>query len=251
MDAQEIWIIGTEPPCPRCDYLTRMVKDVVSDLGLPVSVRHLNYKGEEARRFATTYGLEPGTAKDVARKLSIGVDWGKVHAIIGDLDHADSASCKESCCSTIASRWSPELDELLRPCETKSHDAGIMMTPVLVVGGRCVHQGSVPSRGQVEQWTSELRDGLSGIDQAPYNRVIEVLGPGCSKCDRLYDNVLDALAHADLQESVTVKKRTDLAYFEKMGVTVTPALVIDGQVQSKGRVLTADQIVELLQKGAG
>jgi len=249
MDAQEIWIIGTEPPCPRCDYLTRMVKDVISDLGLPVSVRHLNYKGEEARRFATTHGLEPGTAKDVARKLSVGVDWDKVHAMIDDLDHMDSASIKESCCSTIASRWSPELDALLRPCERKSHEAGIMMTPVLVVGGRCVHQGSVPSRGQVEQWVSEFCNGLSGTDQ--YNRVIEVLGPGCSKCDRLYHNVLDALAHADLQESVTVKKRTDLAYFQKMGVTVTPALVIDGQVRSKGLVLAADKIVELLQKGVG
>lgn len=39
MNAQEIRVIGTEPPCPRWDCLTRMVQDVVSDLGPRVSVR--------------------------------------------------------------------------------------------------------------------------------------------------------------------------------------------------------------------
>jgi hypothetical protein len=34
-----------------------------------------------------------------------------------------------------------------------------------------------------------------------------------------------------------------------MGVPVTPGLVIDGQVVSKGKVLTPDQIVEYLQVG--
>jgi hypothetical protein len=82
MNAQEIWIIGTEPPCPRCDYLTRMVQDVVRDLGLTVSVRHMSYTGEEARRFAAACGLEPGTAKDDARKAAVDIDWDKVHALI-------------------------------------------------------------------------------------------------------------------------------------------------------------------------
>jgi hypothetical protein len=249
MDKQEIWIIGTEPPCPRCDYLTRMVKDVVNDLRLSVSVRHLDYTGEEARQFATACGLEPGTAKDVARKLAVDIDWEKVHAVIGEPDPMNSASREESCCPTIAARWSPELDELLRPCETKSREAGIMMTPVLVVGGRCVHQGSVPTREQVVQWISDFCGGLTEANQ--YNRMVEVLGPGCAKCDQLYQNVLEAVAHHDLHESVTVKKRTDLGYFQRMGVTVTPALVINGQVRSKGMVLTADQIVELLQKEPG
>lgn len=246
MDEKEIWIIGTEPPCPRCDYLTRMVRDVVGDLQLEVAVRHLSYTGEKARRFAASCGLEPGTAKDVASKLAVDIDWEKVHAVIGGPDPADSAPREASCCTAIAARWSPELDELLRPCEKKSREAGIMMTPVLVVGGRCVHQGSVPDREQVVQVISDFYGGIVG--PGPQNRMVEVLGPGCAKCNQLYQNVLEAVAHSGLHESVTVKKRTDLGYFRTMGVTVTPALVVDKRVRSHGRVLTVDQIVDFLRE---
>jgi small redox-active disulfide protein 2 len=246
MNAKEIWIIGTEPPCPRCDYLKRMVQDVVNDLGLQVPVRHLSYTGEEARRFAAASGLEPGTAKDVARKASVDIDWKKVYGLIEVPGSKDGASRDESCCPTMAARWSPELDELLRPCEIKAREAGIMMTPVLVIGGRCVHQGSVPSRGQVVQWVKDLSGRESGMDRS--NRVVEVLGPGCAKCDQLYENVLNAVDRAGLKERIMVKKRTDIGYFHKMGVAVTPGLIIDGQVVSKGRVLPPDQIVDILQK---
>jgi small redox-active disulfide protein 2 len=247
MDTKEIWIIGTEPPCPRCDYLTRMVKDVVSDLQLAVSVRHLSYTGEEARQFAASYGLEPGTAKDVARRLAVDIDWEKVHAVIGGSDNADRASRETSCCPATADRWSPELDELLRPCEKKSHQAGIMMTPVLVVGGRCVHQGSVPAREQIVTFIGDFYGGVAGTSL--HNRIVEVLGPGCAKCNQLHQNVLEAVANSGLHASVTVKKRTDPGYFQTMGVTVTPALVVDGRIRSNGRVPTADQIVDLLREG--
>ena len=67
MTTEENWIIGTEPPCPRCDYLTRMVKDIVTTAGTAASVRHLAYICNAARQFAASLGLQPGTAKDVAR----------------------------------------------------------------------------------------------------------------------------------------------------------------------------------------
>jgi hypothetical protein len=246
MNAHEIWIIGTEPPCPRCDYLTRMVQDVVSDLGLQVPVRHMSYTGEAARRFAATWGLEPGTAKDVARKAAVDINWDKVHALIDESGPKDGGSQDESCCPAIATRWTPELDELLRPCELKAREAGIMMTPVLVVGGRSVHQGSVPSRERVVQWVKDFYGQPSDPDR--FNCVVEVLGPGCDKCDQVYDNVLDAVNRIGLQEQIAVKKRTDIGYFQKMGVAITPALVIDGQVVSKGRVLTTEQIIEYLKR---
>jgi len=247
MNAQEIWVIGTEPPCPRCDYLTRMVQDVVSDLGLKVLVRHISYTAEEARRVAAACGLEPGTAKDVARKAAVAIDWHKVHALIEGPVSKDDAAREASCCPTAATRWSPELDELLRPCETKARAAGIMITPVLVVGGQCVHQGSVPKRKQVVQWIKDFFSGQEDSDRSKH--VVEVLGPGCAKCDQLYHNVLEAVTQAGLPEQVTVKKRTDIAYFQKMGVAITPGLVIDGQVVSKGKVLTTGQVVEYLTAG--
>ncbi|MEJ2478143.1 MAG: hypothetical protein P8Y40_11720 [Desulfobacterales bacterium] len=82
MATEEIWIIGTEPPCPRCVYLTRVVKDIVTTAGVPASVRHLAYTCDEARQFAASLGLQPGTAKDVARIAAVDVDWKRIHALI-------------------------------------------------------------------------------------------------------------------------------------------------------------------------
>jgi hypothetical protein len=59
MATEEIWIIGTEPPCPRCVYLTRVVKDIVTTAGVPASVRHLAYICNAARRFAASLELQP------------------------------------------------------------------------------------------------------------------------------------------------------------------------------------------------
>ena len=48
-------------------------------------------------------------------------------------------------------------------------------------------------------------------------------------------------------EECSVKKRTDIGYFRKMGVAVTPGMIIKGQVVSTGRVLTPEQIVAHLE----
>jgi predicted metal-binding protein len=77
--------------------------------------------------------------------------------------------------------------------------------------------------------------------------MVEVLGPGCPSCDQLYQNVLEAVEQIHLNERVMVKKRKDIEYFKKMGVAITPGLVIDGEVVSKGKVLTVDRIVDILK----
>jgi hypothetical protein len=59
MTTEENWIIEAEPPCPRCDYLTRMVKDIVTTADVPASVRHLAYNCNAARRFAASLELQP------------------------------------------------------------------------------------------------------------------------------------------------------------------------------------------------
>ena len=80
------------------------------------------------------------------------------------------------------------------------------------------------------------------------NNIIEVLGPGCKNCDDLYDNVLKALEQKGLTERIKVEKKKDIDYFIKMGVFSTPALVMDGVVVSTSRVLTPDEIMEILKK---
>lgn len=74
---------------------------------------------------------------------------------------------------------------------------------------------------------------------------IQILGMGCAKCKTLEQNARDALVTAGL--SAEVEKVTDPVKIAEMGVMMTPALAIDGEVKSVGKLLTKDQIVPLLK----
>ena len=71
---------------------------------------------------------------------------------------------------------------------------------------------------------------------------VEVLGPGCKRCEQLYENTLSAVSACDPSGQIEVEKVTDIKTFAKMGVFVTPGLVIDGEVISAGKVLSVDEI---------
>ena len=74
---------------------------------------------------------------------------------------------------------------------------------------------------------------------------IEVLGTGCTKCTQLAENAGEAIAKLELDAELL--KVQDIMEIAGRGVLVTPALAIDGVVKSSGRLLTADEIVGLLQ----
>jgi small redox-active disulfide protein 2 len=79
---------------------------------------------------------------------------------------------------------------------------------------------------------------------------IEVLGPGCPKCDNTYDKVRQVLN--DLKMEAELVKVTDVFRIIDRGVSLTPALIIDGKVVLQGRMPAVEQIREILQgQGAG
>jgi small redox-active disulfide protein 2 len=71
---------------------------------------------------------------------------------------------------------------------------------------------------------------------------IEVLGTGCKSCENLYQSVLEAVAEIGSEKQIVVEKVSDVTYFAKMGVFMTPGLVIDGTVISSGKAMSAEQI---------
>ncbi len=73
---------------------------------------------------------------------------------------------------------------------------------------------------------------------------IEILGPGCPKCQSLAKNVEAAVWELGLP--ATVEKVTDIGAIAKRGVLATPALAIDGEIKSTGRALTVGQVRALL-----
>jgi small redox-active disulfide protein 2 len=75
---------------------------------------------------------------------------------------------------------------------------------------------------------------------------IKVLGPGCAKCKKTEEIVKQAVADAEAQ--ATVEKVTDLMKIAGFGVFGTPAVVIDGEVKSVGKVPTPADVKSWLGK---
>ncbi len=74
---------------------------------------------------------------------------------------------------------------------------------------------------------------------------IKILGGGCPKCQKLYENTKGALTQTGLEAEVL--KITDMVSIMKYKVLSTPALVIDDTVVSMGKVLDAQPNAKLLQ----
>jgi len=147
----EIWIIGVDPPCPRCDLTRQRVERLVEEMDLSVNVRHLIYNDAKALKFAESIGKEFGTAKHVAQKAGINMGINKIQ-----LEKKDGRTLPEDFdkIDGTARRWSPEMDERLRPFQVKAESVGMLMTPILIIYGEVRHHGSVPSVEQIRSWLS-------------------------------------------------------------------------------------------------
>ena len=73
---------------------------------------------------------------------------------------------------------------------------------------------------------------------------IQVLGTGCAKCKKLAE--LTETAATELGLEYELEKVTDINAIMKMGVMMTPALVVDGQVKVSGKVPSVDGIKSYL-----
>jgi small redox-active disulfide protein 2 len=74
---------------------------------------------------------------------------------------------------------------------------------------------------------------------------IEIFGTGCPKCKKLFENVQEAVKA--LSMSAEIVKVEDIEKIMEAGVMMTPALVMDGEVKSTGKVLSVDEIKKILQ----
>jgi small redox-active disulfide protein 2 len=71
---------------------------------------------------------------------------------------------------------------------------------------------------------------------------IKILGPGCPKCGQVENLVMETIKETGVQADV--EKVTDTMQIAGYGVFGTPAVVIDGQVKSVGKIPSKDQIKE-------
>jgi len=73
---------------------------------------------------------------------------------------------------------------------------------------------------------------------------IKVLGPGCPKCQQTEKVVKEAIAEAGI--TAEVEKVTDMMKIAGFGVFGTPAVVINGEVKSVGKIPKKDEIKKWL-----
>ena len=139
MNKKQILVIGTEPPCPRCDLLYRMV-DKITKNQTDVHLNHCSFDSQEAIKLGQKLDLKIGTAKQVSKEAGIIVDWDEVYNII------DKNKVLIGNNGIPADFWSQELDDILEPCEKAASAVGYLMTPVLIVNGKVEFFGSSKSR---------------------------------------------------------------------------------------------------------
>jgi len=78
---------------------------------------------------------------------------------------------------------------------------------------------------------------------------IRILGPGCVSCNKLNTLVIEALQRLGI--AADVEQVHDLDEIWRYGVTRTPALIVNGEVKSSGRMPTPAQVEEWLREGNG
>ena len=70
--------------------------------------------------------------------------------------------------------------------------------------------------------------------------VIEILGPGCQKCQHVEKVVREVVGGAGIDADI--RHVTDYGEIAQRGVLSTPGIVIDGEVVLAGHVPTREQI---------
>ena len=75
---------------------------------------------------------------------------------------------------------------------------------------------------------------------------IEVIGPGCARCTKTAQNVETALDRLDSVEA-TVEKVDEQMEIIDRGVMHTPAVAVDGEIETEGDIPDVDRLVDIFE----
>ncbi|WP_136687193.1 thioredoxin family protein [Halorhabdus amylolytica] len=75
---------------------------------------------------------------------------------------------------------------------------------------------------------------------------IEVIGPGCPRCQQTAQNVEDALETIDGVDATVEKVEAQMEIIDR-GVMHTPAVAVDGEIETEGDIPDVDQLVDILR----
>ena len=73
---------------------------------------------------------------------------------------------------------------------------------------------------------------------------LQILGPKCRESEKLAQNTKTAARSVQIQFGM--EEITDVTHIADFGVTMTPALAVNGEVKSQGKILSVKEIEALI-----
>jgi small redox-active disulfide protein 2 len=96
-----------------------------------------------------------------------------------------------------------------------------------------------------EALTREYQRHRQGKAASTSHLSIRILGPGCVSCNRLNTLIFDILQQMGI--AADIEQIHDLDEIGRQGVTMTPALIINGVLKSSGRMPSRATVEEWLR----
>ena len=78
---------------------------------------------------------------------------------------------------------------------------------------------------------------------------IEILGSGCPKCRKLYENAMEA--GKQFPEGVEIVKVEDILRIAQLGMWSTPGIAVDGKLVAQGRLLSVPEMAQIIVNHLG
>lgn len=146
----KIVVIGTEPPCVRCQTTYKRAREVAQQLPGEIEVRKVAIHSEEAEKYGK---VESGHG--IAEAGNIKPDSENMGRLIREIEELKANEAKNE--SLIDAKLK-ELEEVLNPLKEKAKELGYLMTPVLVVNDQVKSMNHAPSKEEIQGWIEiELR----------------------------------------------------------------------------------------------
>ena len=75
MEMIEVVVIGTEPPCPRCDLVALRAEEAAEGLSHSVAITHVAFSRMRRSRSARRRAARLGTPTNVAKAAGVAMEW--------------------------------------------------------------------------------------------------------------------------------------------------------------------------------
>jgi hypothetical protein len=146
----EIVVIGTEPPCVRCQTTYKRAREVAQQFPGKIEVSKVAIHSKDAEKYGK---VESGHG--IAEAGSIQPDVDSMKKLLGEIEGLTADEEKNE---RLIDTKLKQLEKVLKPIQDKARELRYLMTPVLVVNGQVKSMNHVPSKEEIQGWIEiELR----------------------------------------------------------------------------------------------